>query len=127
VRATRVHLRGLALIVIVLATMAMHTGLSGACHVSASGARAVMTTSAADRGTHSAPSGPTAPADSSHAMAQVCQATLPSANGLTGALAAAGALTLVVTAPLPPGRQQVALRPWWPPPPAPSSLCIWRI
>ena len=122
--ATRVHLRGLALIVIVLATMAMHAGLSGACHVSGSGARTVTMVSAADMGSHSAP---TAPADSGHALAQLCQATLPSATALTGAPAAIGELTPVPAARLLPGLLSAALRPWWPQPPEPSSLCIWRI
>ncbi len=126
-RATGVPLRGLALIVIALATMAMHTGLSGACHASASSARVVMTATAADMGSHSAPSGPAAPADSNHTMAQVCQATLPLATGLTAAPAAFGVLTFVPAAPSLPGRQQISLRPWWPPPPGPSSLSIWRI
>jgi hypothetical protein len=120
--------RWVLIAVVALAVGAMHTGIFGVCTDKAVGVTPRAAVQTADADPSHGPVSPQAPGHPGFTTDQACQATLPSSS--SAASAALGLLALcalVIPAPLRRIRWRVALRPWWPPPPKRSSLCVWRI
>ena len=150
--ATRSLTRWLLLVVVALATVAMHTQLSGGCPHPGNDTPAMTAAPAAAMAAIAAPpaeqmpepehaalvtaprsvtaAGPVGPGGSGMGagMGQVCQATAPPTPvALALALAAVVLAMLFLGPPTPPARRWWWARRWWPPPVRRSALGIWRI